>query len=172
MRRCQVWYKSNEWCGNNTWKTCASSSGNRNCSWMTSWLKILLSHSLSITRSINTEIVSLCTVQKCVIFNLEKNLEMRDTEPNDQRGTENHVSPAVLSVNLARPKEDNQDTRSYFESSNDDTTGVSLHKWDHWVEDWNIFNEHWTKPRIQHDYKNKNLRHMVEAEAGKTVQWG
>ena len=61
------------------------------------------------------------TAQKCVIFNLEKNLELRGTEPNEQRGTENLVPPAVLSVNLARPKEDNQAARSYFESSNDGT---------------------------------------------------
>ena len=61
------------------------------------------------------------TAQKSVIFNLEKNLDLRGTEPNEQRGTENHVPPAVLSVNLARPKEDNPAARSYFESSNDGT---------------------------------------------------
>jgi hypothetical protein len=61
------------------------------------------------------------TAQKCVIYNLEKNLELRGTEPNEQRGTENHVPPAVLSVNLARPKEDKQAARSYFENSNDGT---------------------------------------------------
>jgi len=42
------------------------------------------------------------TTQKCVIFNLEKDLELRETESNEQRGTENHVSPDVLSVNLVR----------------------------------------------------------------------